>query len=218
MPLLKKRAYITFHGTGPAPRGLDAGEAAVWASEDLLCAVLDSLAGRPDIGITFDDGNRSDVDVAVPQLVARGLKATFFVCAGRLGDERYLGHADLTTLLRAGMGVGSHGMAHRSWRGLDDGELDVEVAEARRRLEEAAGVSVREAALPFGAYDRRALSRARRAGFHRVFTSDTGRASSTAWLVPRTTVNADDGPVALLRRADARSAVLVAKRIVKALR
>ena len=35
--------------------------------------------------ISFDDGNASDLEIGLPALLERGLTATFFVLAGRLG-------------------------------------------------------------------------------------------------------------------------------------
>jgi hypothetical protein len=40
----------------------------VWVSRERLDAVLDSVAGRDDVRITFDDGNASDVVHALPAL------------------------------------------------------------------------------------------------------------------------------------------------------
>jgi len=82
---------------------------------------------RPDVRIFFDDSNRSDVDIALPALLERGMRATFFVLAGRLDDPAHLDDSDLRRLVAAGMGIGSHGMRHRDWRRLDDAELDDEL-------------------------------------------------------------------------------------------
>jgi len=35
------------------------------------------------VQLSFDDGNRSDVGIALPALLERELSATFFVVAGR---------------------------------------------------------------------------------------------------------------------------------------
>lgn len=198
---------LTFHGLGPRPEHLSGGEAAVWLGYEGFTAVLDEIAGRRDVRLTFDDGNRSDVELALPELRRRGLRATFFLVAGRLGDPSYLGADDVSGLVAAGMEIGSHGMRHRPWRRLDDDELAVELIDARRVLEEAAGGPVMAASCPMGAYDRRVLARARAAGFRRLFTSDRGPARSDAWLQPRSSLHRDD-PVVELRRALAPMRVL----------
>jgi peptidoglycan/xylan/chitin deacetylase (PgdA/CDA1 family) len=47
------------------------------------------VASRPAAAITFDDGYRGVLRHAVPELVARGLPATVFVCPGLLGAEGF---------------------------------------------------------------------------------------------------------------------------------
>ena len=139
--------------------------------------------------ITFDDGNASDALIALPELAKRGLKAAFFICAGRIGAPHYLDRVALADLLAAGMEIGTHGKDHRNWRGLDETTLDAEIGEARRRIEDVCGVAVTKAAIPFGSYDRRLLQRLRRERFECVYTSDRGLARSEAWLKPRDTMD-----------------------------
>jgi peptidoglycan/xylan/chitin deacetylase (PgdA/CDA1 family) len=190
---------MNFHGVGEPPRSLAPGEAMVWLPLERFRATLDAVAGRGDVRISFDDGNRSDIELALPALTQRGLTATFFVLAGRLDDPRHLGVEDVQRLVDAGMTIGSHGLHHRNWRRCGDDELIAELAESRRVLEAITGTPVAQVAVPFGAYDRRVLGHARRAGgYERVFTSDGGPASAGAWLQPRTSVSNDGAAPAQL--------------------
>ena len=125
---------LTFHGVGEPPRELAPGEAAVWLDEPRFLAVLDAVRDRDDVRLSFDDSNRSDVDVALPALVDRGLTATFFVLAGRLDEPGHLGVDDLRRLVAAGMRIGSHGLHHRDWRSLEASELTAELVDSRRLL------------------------------------------------------------------------------------
>ena len=122
---------ICFHGIGTPPTGLEPGWHEYFVSAELLLAVLDEAAVRPGISLTFDDGNASDVEVALPALRERGLTATFFPVAGKLGQPGYLDAAGVRALSAAGMRVGSHGMWHRSWRDLDTQTEREELAVAR---------------------------------------------------------------------------------------
>jgi peptidoglycan/xylan/chitin deacetylase (PgdA/CDA1 family) len=210
---------LTFHGIGEVQRPLDPGEADVWVSRRRFLSVLDTIAGRDDVRITFDDGNASDVAIALPALRSRGLRATFFVVAGRLDTPGFLRRADVASLAAAGMGVGCHGMRHRPWRELDDAELDEELVEAKAVLEEVVRRPLTEAACPFGSYDRRVLRGLRRSGYERVYTSDRGRARADAWLQARTSIGADEPAVDSLlaaggppRTSLSRRAKLVVKR------
>ena len=50
--------------------------AAVKAKIDQLdLGLLDAAVGRPDVIVTFDDGNLSDLEIGLPRLLERGLSA-----------------------------------------------------------------------------------------------------------------------------------------------
>jgi peptidoglycan/xylan/chitin deacetylase (PgdA/CDA1 family) len=207
---------LTFHGIGDPDRRLDPGEHDVWVDRDQFLALLDRAAGRPDVAITFDDGNASDVEHALPALRERGLTATFFVVAGRLGAPRFLDADGVRELAAAGMEIGCHGMRHRPWRGLDGVALHEELVQAKVVLEGVIGRPVTRAACPFGSYDRRVLGTLRRAGYRRVYTSDRGTTRPDRWLQPRNSVGPHDDE-RLLERIDtgdglARRAKLAVKR------
>jgi len=193
----RRRINVTFHGVGPQTRALEAGEDRVWLSTEQLTAALDGIVGRTDVTVSFDDGNVSDLQVALPALRERALLATFFVVAGRLGSPGFLADEDVRALAAEGMTIGSHGMRHRSWRRLGDGELEEELVGARLLLEEVVGQPVTHAAIPFGAYDRRVLQTLRSYAYQRVFTSDRGPAKSNSWLQARNSLRKQDGQAEL---------------------
>ncbi|MBF8192260.1 polysaccharide deacetylase family protein [Nonomuraea sp. K274] len=195
---------LTVHGIGGTTREFDPGEDATWVSVEQFEQVVDAVAERPDVRVTFDDGNASDVEVALPRLLERGLKAEFFVLAGRLGEPGRLDADGVRELARAGMRVGSHGWAHRDWRTLDDGQVAEELAEAHTVLAELTGRPVSRVAIPFGSYDRRVLRRLRQAGITLAYTSDGGRASPDSWLQPRTSLRHDLDPSWIRRLLDGR--------------
>lgn len=192
-----KELVLTLHGIGSphaAIKSADPAEPFYWINRQALVTLLENiLATRATssipVVITFDDGNMSDATIALPEISKRGLKAVFFVCAGRIGAPHYLDRAALADLLAAGMEIGTHGMDHRDWRKLDDATLDTEVTGARQRLEDVCGIAVTKAAIPFGSYDARVLQRLSREPFTFVYTSDNGLARSDAWLKPRETMD-----------------------------
>lgn len=205
--MTERSINLTFHGVGEPPRPLDPGEANVWVSMKTFLAVLDRVTDRADVAvgadvaITFDDGNASDIDRALPALQERGLHGTFFVVAGRLGTPHFLDAGDVRSLIEAGMEIGCHGMHHRPWRGLDERALREELVEAKAILEDVAGRPVTSAACPFGSYDRRVLSTLRRSGYHHVYTSDRGLARTSHFVQARNTIGAGDGSDVLARIA-----------------
>lgn len=188
---------VCFHGIGAPQRQLEPGEDRYWVTEDDFRRILDEVAAWPSVRLSFDDGNLSDVAHGLPELVQRGLSATFFVLGGRLGAAGSLDGSDLRQLRAHGMAIGSHGMHHRPWRALSDQHRDAELVAAREQIGEAAGVPVVEAACPLGRYDRQLLSDLRRLGYARVHTSDRRPASPGSWLQPRFSVRAGDTAASL---------------------
>jgi peptidoglycan/xylan/chitin deacetylase (PgdA/CDA1 family) len=189
---------LSFHGVGTPPGPpRELGEHDYWVGRDALLTLLDEVRDRHDVRLSFDDGNASDVEVALPALVDRGMTADFFVVAGRLGTPGNIDADGVRALRRAGMMVGTHGMNHRSWRGLADEDLAVELVQARDTIAEAAGSAIDAAALPLGQYDRAVLAALRRFGYRIVYSSDGGRARNGAWFQPRYSMRAGDTPQSL---------------------
>jgi len=183
---------LCFHGIGVCEREREPGEAKYWIAEDVFLGVLDVVAESDDVRLSFDDGNRSDADIALPALRDRGLTATFFPLAGRLDDAASLAATDLRALRGEGMSIGSHGWEHVPWRGLTAAEADREFLQARTVLEEASGGTITEAAFPLGRYDRAALRRLKAAGYRTVYTSDRFKARPSAWMQARYSVTSAD--------------------------
>lgn len=190
---------ICFHGIGTPQRELEPGEDPYWVTQHAFLRILDEIATWPSVAISFDDGNASDVQIALPALAERGMAATFFALAGRLDSPGSLSTADLRELVRQGMGVGTHGMAHRPWRRMTAVAREAELVQARRQLSEAAGADVTEAACPLGRYDRELLNDLRRLRYQRVYTSDRNPARAGAWLQPRFSVRRGDTPESVRR-------------------
>lgn len=183
---------ICFHGVGEPARELEPGEDKYWISHQMFLQLLDLVAERSDVALSFDDGNTSDVEVGLPALTARGLSASFFVLAGRLGKPGSLTVDGVAALSRSGMTVGTHGMDHRPWRRLDPTAVRRELVEAREVIARAAGRPVTDAACPLGRYDRKLLRELRRLGYERVYTSDRAQANATGWLQARHSVTSQD--------------------------
>jgi peptidoglycan/xylan/chitin deacetylase (PgdA/CDA1 family) len=188
---------VSFHGIGTPRRELEPGEDAYWVDADRYLRLLDEIATWPSARISFDDGNASDVQIGLPALLERGLSAQFFPIAGRLGSPGSLAVDDVRELASRGMTIGTHGMRHRPWRRMDPATRNMELVEARQRIEEAAGVAIVEAACPLGRYDRRLLADLRRLGYRRVYTSDRQAARPDDWLQPRFSIHQEDTPESL---------------------
>lgn len=188
---------LVFHGIGTPGRQLRPGEDRKWLSLDAYRSILDELVTWPSVRLSFDDGHASDLEHAVPELEQRGMSATFFVLAGRLSEPGSLSADGVGELARRGMTIGSHGMDHRSWRRMDERTRGRELVEARALIAQAAGQPVDQAALPWGEYDRSALTSLRELGYAAVYTKERQRARPGAWLQPRFPVRLMDNPATL---------------------
>ncbi len=222
----ERELILTFHGLGDRiPPDATAAERKVWVPVEWFDAIVGALPNR-GVTLAFDDGNASDAEHALEVLRRRGRTARFFVLAERVGSPGYLSESQLGELHEAGMKIGSHGLRHRDWRRLDEGDLREELVGSRRTLEELLDVEVDEAACPFGSYDRRVLGGLREAGYRKVYNSDGGGARVGAWLSPRNTVHRGQPLEHWLALAGGgasgtrgwESSVLAGKRMVKRLR
>jgi peptidoglycan/xylan/chitin deacetylase (PgdA/CDA1 family) len=130
------------------------------------------------VGITFDDGYKDFLQVAVPTLEDLGFSATVFAVGGMLGRENDWEHdytprpwlklleaEDLREVSRRGMEVGAHGTSHVKLAGLGPERLEEEVMGSRRLLSDVLGEDVEGFAYPYGSFDASALEAVRRAGY-----------------------------------------------------
>jgi peptidoglycan/xylan/chitin deacetylase (PgdA/CDA1 family) len=190
-----RELIVNFHGLGEPPGFVDSEEKIYWLPIINFTCLLDQILARqptaePKVAITFDDGNSSDALLALPELVKRGLTASFFVCAGRIGKQHYLDEVMIKDLLAAGMRVGSHGMDHLDWRELDSAGLDREIGQARRKLEDVIQQPVTTVAILFGSYNRRVLKRLACETWDTIYTVDGGIADCASKVKTRVTVEA----------------------------
>jgi Predicted xylanase/chitin deacetylase len=183
---------LCFHGIGTIAQEREPGESRYWVTEDRFLRILDEVRGNSRVRLSFDDGNRSDMSVALPALRERALRASFFALAGRLDDAASLAPSDLHELRNAGMDIGSHGWSHTPWRGLGEEQAQRELVDARTALAEASSGPIDDAAIPLGRYDHQLLRRLGRIGYRTVYTSDRLPARSSAWLQARYSVTARD--------------------------
>jgi peptidoglycan/xylan/chitin deacetylase (PgdA/CDA1 family) len=177
---------LNFHGVGrPIGRDFGPGERDYWVKPETFEAALDACMGRDDVRLSFDDGNWSDVELALPALRQRGLTATFFIVPSWLGEPGFMSKRDLKELVAAGMPIGNHGLQHHDWTQLSPDRLQHEITQGRRLLEELTGTKITTLALPFGAYNDMVLDSLPRHNYEHIYTSDGGTAAPDAWLQPR---------------------------------
>ena len=155
---------VTVHGIGRPARPLDEDEDGIWISVEQFEGLLDAAVGRPDVTVTFDDGNLSDLEIGLPRLQERGLRGASSSRRGswasRAGSMRR-GCASCTAPeWSSGRTGGPTGTGGR-WTGVRAAQR-----RSRRRscvrgrvLGQLTGSEVSEVAVPFGSYDRHVLRR-----------------------------------------------------------
>lgn len=122
--------------------------------------------------ITFDDGLLDNYTKAYPALREFGLKAYFFILAGKVGLSGYMDWQQIIELRNDGMIIGSHGMTHRILTELNDEESDYELIESKRILEDKLRQPIEYFSIPRGFYNRNIIEKLKNAGYTGVFTSN----------------------------------------------
>lgn len=140
---------------------------------DIARSVGNATDAKPVV-ITFDDGDVSNVDVALPLLVERGQVAEFFIVSDRIGEPGWVGPTHGREFVAAGMGVQSHGRTHRALDDLVPAELEDELVSSRSVIQEWAGVVVEALALPGGRGREREHAVARQVGYSYMLGSVPG--------------------------------------------
>jgi peptidoglycan/xylan/chitin deacetylase (PgdA/CDA1 family) len=132
--------------------------------------------------ITFDDGYESVYSQALPVLRELNFSATVFLTTGRkahqaiderlpsLENRQMLSWREISEMQKVGIEFGAHTLTHPDLTRLSPPEIDREIGDSKKRIEDALGVPVATFAYPFGRYDER--SREIAAGYFASASSD----------------------------------------------
>jgi len=158
------------------------------------------LAART-FAITIDDGWDDGFRYALPILQANGFHATYFVVAGRIGnDPGVLTRDQVRALAAAGNEIDDHTYDHVEVTHLDAAHLHYEVMAAAARIAALAGSWPIAFAYPFGRYDALALDELAADGFGLAVTTREGALET--WqgrlALPRVRVGPGTSPVGLM--------------------
>jgi len=144
------------------------------------------VSGSRQVAITFDDGFRDNLTVALPLLEKFNLPMTLFVTAGFVGAQGYLSRAELREISKHPLvTIGAHGLKHRHITKLSLNEARFELVESRRMLEEITGNKVDLMAWPYGEcnYELELLSE--EAGYRAAWSVWKGNNTRhSLWRVP----------------------------------
>jgi len=133
---------------------------------------------RKPVVLTFDDGYRSHVDVARPELEKRGWPGVLYleVAAMKKEGAEGISRAGVRELVDAGWELGAHTMTHPDLTTLDAAALTEEVAGSRKLLRERFGVAIDAFCYPAGKYDDSVIAAVDDAGYASATTVEEGLA------------------------------------------
>lgn len=164
---------LMYHSVGATPAGQEAGAQLYNVSEDNFRNQIECIArGAKEAALTFDDGLLNNYRFVFPVLKEFKLRAYFFIIVTRVGTRGYMSWSEIKELKNGGMRIGSHGMSHRILTELNDLDLEYELRESKKILEENLGCVIEYFSIPRGFYDQKVIAKARETGYKAAFTSN----------------------------------------------
>ncbi len=154
------------------------------ATPSRLDDLLKVSSGEHRVLITFDDGFRSILRNAVPEMLRRRIPAIIFVPTAKLGGrpdwlekgsaeddgEPIMSPEDVRNLVSNGLiDMGSHCATHRSLKVLRAEEARHEIYVSKKDLEQITGKPAECLSYPHGEYDQGHVEIAERAGYRYQF-------------------------------------------------
>jgi peptidoglycan/xylan/chitin deacetylase (PgdA/CDA1 family) len=146
-------------------------------------------ARASSVAFTFDDGHSSNGGAA-ESIAKAGGSADFFVNPAHVGAPNYLSWSDLRAMAQAGMSIQSHGFNHYYLNDLSPQEVESQLVDSKRAIEDQIGQPVTIFAPPGGRMAPNLKAVAERVGYRAICSSRVGLWAATegAWDVARLAV------------------------------
>lgn len=124
--------------------------------------------------LTFDDGHTNNYLQAFPIIKKYGYPAIFFVSPGTVGQEDFMGWAEILEMQSAGLTFGSHGMYQEYLPDASPEVLEQEVVTSKKILEEKLKTPVEFYCYPVGGFHEQIKNKIRDAGYAGAVTTNRG--------------------------------------------
>ncbi|HJQ08416.1 MAG TPA: polysaccharide deacetylase family protein [Candidatus Saccharimonadales bacterium] len=111
---------------------------------------------RPLVSVTFDDGWATSYTNGASLLDAYGMKGTFYINPGYVGDEDIVTFDQLLDLKRRGHHLGSHGNLHIDLTAFSAEKVKSDLSASQDYAVKRLGISQVDFASPYGKHDARA--------------------------------------------------------------
>jgi peptidoglycan/xylan/chitin deacetylase (PgdA/CDA1 family) len=213
---MSRAAVVTYHAVGECSSDDDPYELFIsaerfeaqmaWLARHRAVVSLADIVrgthprGRSSVAITFDDGYRNVLQVAVPIMRRYGLTATMFVPTNYIGgtnswlepsscDFDIMTADEIKELDSLGVSVESHGHGHLDYAQTSAAEVRADVMTSNDVLEETLGRRPRYLAYPFGTYSDEAASAVASCGIEGAFSLERPHRGpfgiERVWVRPR---------------------------------
>ena len=160
-----------------------------------VAELAEGLSGRtklPDrpIVLTFDDGYDDNYQAALPVLLRQGMRASFFVVTGKMGQPGYLSWPQAAKMRDQGMEIGSHTVHHYTLTEINLKEMERELRGSRLMLESNLSITKAVFANPFGETAPAVVTLLEKTGYQAACSSVVGlnRAGENLFMIRRMSV------------------------------
>jgi len=133
---------------------------------------------RRSVVLTFDDGYEEAYSVAAPILRRFGFCATVFVTPTEVGLSGFMTWDHLRAIARDGIAVGSHTMHHTFLPLVPPDQVQRELVESKRAIEQQLGQPVDVLSYPMGGFTAEIQALAKAAGYRAACTTNRGLAKT----------------------------------------
>lgn len=155
-----------------------------------VAELLDNPGDRSrSVAFTFDDGHASN-GMAAALIAGRGGSADFFINPAHVGTPNYLSWTELRAMADVGMSIQSHGFDHVYLDDLTPAQVNAQLVDSKRAIEDKLGRPVTVFAPPGGRVPPDMRRVAKQAGYEAVCSSRVGlwKAGEGAYDIARIAV------------------------------
>lgn len=124
--------------------------------------------------LSFDDGYSDMYTVAFPLLQKYGMRGSFGIITGSVGNPEYLTWEQIQAMQKGGMEFLSHTVSHPDLRTISAAALKKELTDSKLTLEIKLGGEISTLIYPSGKYDQKVLDATAAAGYKLARTTNPG--------------------------------------------
>jgi len=163
-------------------------------------------------GITFDDGYVNNFENALPILKKFNFTATCYIVSGLIGknnvwdiakgvnEKRLMDRKMIGLWIDSGFEIGCHSHNHKRLSHCSSKELETEIRDSKKMLENIFKVPIQHFCYPYGDFSDEVIEHVSKSGFKSAVTTSRGKVNlSTNFLkLPRVLINHRTYPISLL--------------------